>query len=50
MAEQAISMPSGMGGLTRYFEDSEGKIKIKPGYVVAAVVVVLVIEAGLRLL
>jgi preprotein translocase subunit Sec61beta len=38
-----ISMPSGMGGLVRYFDEYKSKIRIKPGHVIILCVVVIVI-------
>ena len=40
-----VSLPSGMGGLTRYFDDYTSNIEMKPGHVIilAAVVMILVI-------
>ncbi|MFH0867772.1 MAG: preprotein translocase subunit Sec61beta [Candidatus Woesearchaeota archaeon] len=43
MAQDKISMPSGMGGLMRYFDEYKSKIKIKPGHIIVMVVVVIVI-------
>jgi preprotein translocase subunit Sec61beta len=38
-----VSMPSGMSGLTRYFDEYKSKIKIKPGHIIVMVVVVMAI-------
>jgi preprotein translocase subunit Sec61beta len=40
-----VNLPSGMGGLTRYFDDYTSKIEMKPGHVIvlAAIVMILVI-------
>ena len=38
-----ITMPSGMGGLMRYFDEYKSKIRIKPGHIIIMVVVVIVI-------
>ena len=43
MAEQ-IRMPSGMGGLVRYFDDFKTKISLSPEFVVGAIIVVIIIE------
>ena len=43
MAQDKISMPSGMGGLVRYFEEYHSKIRLKPGHVIVLSVVVIVI-------
>lgn len=40
MADQ-ISMPSGMGGLMRYFDDYKSKIQLKPWHVVALVILLI---------
>ena len=36
-------MPSGQGGLMRYFDDYKSKISIKPGHVVVLVIAVIII-------
>ena len=43
MAEQ-IRMPSGMGGLVRYFDDFKTKITLSPEMVMGAVIVVIILE------
>ena len=43
MAQDRISMPSGMGGLVRYFDEYKSKIKFKPGHIIVLCVVVMVI-------
>ena len=43
MAEQ-MRMPSGMGGLVRYFDDYKSKIEFRPEYVILFVVLVIIIE------
>ena len=43
MAQDRISMPSGQGGLMRYFDDYKSKISIKPGHVVVLVIAVIII-------
>ncbi len=43
MAGDKVSMPSGMGGLTRYFDDYKSKIEIQPGHVVVLCVIVILI-------
>ncbi len=44
-----ISMPSGMGGLTRYFDDVGSGVTLKPGHVIILVIVVMVIVILLHL-
>ena len=41
--DNRISMPSGMGGLMRYFDEYHSKIQLKPVYVVASVVLMIVL-------
>ena len=43
MAQDKISMPSGMGGLMRYFDEYKSKIRIKPGHIIVMCVVVMII-------
>lgn len=43
MADDKISMPSGMGGLMRYFDEYKSKIQLKPAYVVVSVVLMIVL-------
>ena len=43
MAQDRITMPSGMGGLVRYFDEYQSKIKFKPGHIIVLCVVVIVI-------
>jgi len=44
-----ISMPSGMGGLTRYFDEFQSKIQLKPAHVVAIIVLFIAFEAGIKM-
>ena len=44
MAGDKISMPSGMGGLVRYFDEYRSKISFSPGTVIIIAVLVLIIE------
>ena len=41
--DNRITMPSGSGGLMRYFDEYKSKIRIKPGHIIIMVVVVMVI-------
>lgn len=43
MAQEKISMPSGMGGLVRYFDEYKSKIKFKPGHIIVLCFVIIVI-------
>jgi preprotein translocase subunit Sec61beta len=50
MAKQdKINLPSGMGGLTRYFDDYHSNIEIKPGHVIIIAVVIMIIVIILHL-
>jgi len=44
MAKDQIQMPSGMGGLVRYFDDYKSKIEFKPGHIIVLVIVMIIIE------
>jgi preprotein translocase subunit Sec61beta len=44
-----INMPSGMGGLTRYFDDYKSNIELKPGHVIILCVVIAVIMVILQM-
>ncbi|MEK6841485.1 MAG: SEC61-beta family protein [Nanoarchaeota archaeon] len=50
MADERVQLPSGMGGLVRYFDDAKSKIRFKPEHVVAFVVIVIVVEILLQTL
>lgn len=41
--DNRISMPSGMGGLMRYFDEYKSRIRIKPGHIIIMVGVVILI-------
>lgn len=43
MAQDKISMPQGMGGLVRYFDEYKSKIRFKPGHIVILSIVVIII-------
>lgn len=43
MANDRVSMPSGIGGLVRYFDEYKSKIKLKPGHIVIMCILVIVI-------
>lgn len=48
MAQEKIQMPSSGGGLVRYFDDYKSKIEIKPHYVLAVIVLIIIIEIFLH--
>jgi len=43
MAQDKISMPSGMGGLVRYFDEYKSKLRFKPGHVIIMSIAVIII-------
>ena len=45
MAKDKISMPSGIGGLVRYFDEYKSKVEFKPGMVIVIILVIIVIIA-----
>ena len=50
MADQRVNLPSGIGGLVRYFDDYKSKIEFKPEHLLAAIVLVIVAEILLHVL
>ncbi|MBU1203905.1 MAG: preprotein translocase subunit Sec61beta [Nanoarchaeota archaeon] len=44
MADDKIRIPSGMGGLVRYFDDYKSKIMIKPEHVLFFIILVIIVE------
>jgi preprotein translocase subunit Sec61beta len=50
MADNALNMPSGMGGLTRFKEEYQSKFNLKPTHVVAFVVSLVVFRIVLQIL
>jgi preprotein translocase subunit Sec61beta len=49
MADDKIRLPSGTGGLTRYFDEYQSKIQFNPGIVIVLVIVVIIIEILLHI-
>lgn len=43
MAQDKITMPSGMGGLMRYFDEYKSKIRIKPGHILLMCFIVIAV-------
>ncbi len=43
MGQDKIQMPSGMGGLVRYFDEYKSKIELKPGHIILLCVIVVII-------
>jgi len=41
--DNKIRMPSGMGGLTRYFDDYKSKVQISPGHVIVLTIIITII-------
>ena len=41
--DNKIRMPSGQGGLTRYFDEYKSKVEISPGAVIVLSLVIMVI-------
>ena len=44
-----INMPSGSGGLTRYFEEYKSKIQIKPELVIGMIILVIILSLLIRI-
>ncbi len=43
MGQEKMRMPSGMGGLVRYFDEYKSKIELKPGHIILLCVIVVII-------
>ena len=43
MAQEKVSMPSGMGGIVRYFDEYKSKIRFKPSHIIVIAVVIIII-------
>ncbi|MEM3127294.1 MAG: preprotein translocase subunit Sec61beta [Candidatus Woesearchaeota archaeon] len=43
MASDKVSMPSGMGGLVRYFDEYKSKIELQPGHVIILIAVIIIL-------
>lgn len=43
MAQNKVSMPSGMGGLTRYFDEYRSKIQMKPSHVLLLSIIIMIL-------
>jgi preprotein translocase subunit Sec61beta len=39
-----INLPSGGGGLIRYFDEYRSKISFKPGHIIILVIIIIIIE------
>lgn len=50
MADNTMSMPSGMGGLMRFNEEYTSKLQISPQQVVVLIVAVVVVMTAIKLM
>ena len=48
MANQGINLPGGFGGLMRFSEEYDSKIKFKPGHIIAFVVAIILFVLALN--
>lgn len=44
MADNRIQMPRSSGGLVRYFEDYKSKIEFSPFWIIAAIILIIIVE------
>lgn len=49
MADESFRMPSGSGGLVRYFDEYKSKIQLKPEYIIVIIILVIIFEIALRI-
>ncbi len=47
---ETMRMPSGAGGLVRYFDEYKSKIQLKPEHVVLLIILVIVFEIVIRII
>lgn len=38
-----MQMPSGMGGLVRYFDEYQSKLEFKPGHIIILCIIVIIL-------
>ncbi|MBT3303835.1 preprotein translocase subunit Sec61beta [Candidatus Woesearchaeota archaeon] len=50
MSQDKMSMPSGMGGLVRYFDEYKSKIEFKPGHIVILTIIIIILMILLNVL
>lgn len=50
MADGAINLPGGYGGLTRFTEEYESKFNLKPAHVIVMVVLIILFRISLALI
>jgi preprotein translocase subunit Sec61beta len=50
MVKGKVQMPQSTAGLVRYFEESKESIKIKPEYLIVVLVIIIILEIGLKFL
>jgi len=49
MADNAINMPSGFGGLMRYKEEYESRFNLKPSHIILFIALIILFRVGLGL-
>jgi len=49
MANQGISMPSGMGGLIRYNEEYKSRFMLKPTYIIIFIILIIAFVVALKI-
>jgi preprotein translocase subunit Sec61beta len=47
--DDRINLPSAQAGLTRYFEESQSKIRFKPQHIIFLALIIILIEIFLHL-
>jgi preprotein translocase subunit Sec61beta len=50
MAQEGISLPAGFGGLTRFKEEYESKINLKPSHIILFVILIVIFRFSLEFL
>jgi len=47
MAESGVSMPAGFGGLTRFKEEYDSILYLKPSHVILLIILIILFRIGL---
>ncbi len=50
MADNPISLPGGYGGLTRFSEEYESRLNMKPAHVVVMIILIILFRVSLTLI
>ncbi len=49
MAQDKVQLPSGMGGLVRYYDEYKSKLEFKPGTIILFIILTILVEILLHI-